>query len=233
MAINEIELQRINQDFETADPYSVLRWATQTFGEKLTVVTSFQPTGIVTLHMLSEIAPATSVLTLDTGVLFPETYALIETLEQRLNLNLTRVRPRQTVREQAEDYGDELWKANPDLCCQLRKVEPLGPALESYDAWITGLRRDQHNRTNTPIVSWDKKYNKVKLSPFANWDEEMIWVYIEAHELPYNALHDMGYASIGCNTPYCTAPTNENDNERSGRWVHRTKTECGLHTATA
>src|SRR5579859_2196217 len=107
--------------------------------------------------MLSEIAPRTAVLTLDTGLLFPETYALIDDLEARLNLNLIRVRPAQTVAEQSATYGDKLWERSPDQCCAMRKVAPLGPALEGYDAWITGLRRDQsEGRSDTPIVSWDK-----------------------------------------------------------------------------
>src|SRR6185295_10106290 len=102
------------QTFETAYPQDILRWAAETYGDKLAVVTSFQPTGIVTLHMLSEIAPNVAVLTLDTGLLFPETYTLMDDLEQRLNLNLIRLRPAQTVEQQAQSYGSNLWERDPD-----------------------------------------------------------------------------------------------------------------------
>ncbi len=223
------DLAALNAQFEDESPQAVLRWAAETFGEGLAVVTSFQPTGIVTLHMLSEIAPDTAILTLDTGLLFPETYALIDTLESSLNLRLTRVKPAQTVAEQAQTHGDALWARDPDQCCALRKTAPLDAALEGYSAWITGLRRDQSTgRGTTPIVSWDRKYQKVKLCPFANWTEDMIWLYIRAHELPYNTLHDQQYASIGCT--HCTQPVSpDSTDKRAGRWVNSTKTECGLH----
>lgn len=226
-------LPALNPMFEHSAPQDVLRWAVDTYGDHLATVTSFQPTGIVTLHMLSEIAPQTAVLTLDTGLLFPETYALIDSLEQRLNLRLIRVRPAQTVEEQAATYGDKLWERDPDQCCALRKVAPLGPALEGYDAWITGLRRDQSSgRQQTPIVSWDKRYKKVKIAPLATWTEEMVWTYIEAYELPYNPLHDQHYVSIGC--LHCTQPVSaDSADKRAGRWAGRGKTECGLHVAPA
>ena len=158
----------LNQTFESASPQEILGWAWDTFGDSLAVVTSFQPTGIVTLHMLREIAPQAHILTLDTGLLFPETYALMDQLERDWNLNLTRVRPAQTVAQQAESYGAALWTVNSDQCCNLRKTVPLGEALTDFDAWVTGLRRDQSSgRQNTPIISWDFKYRKIKLSPLA------------------------------------------------------------------
>jgi len=225
-------LPALSQSFENSAPQDVLKWAVETYGgEKVATVTSFQPTGIVTLHMLSEIAPQIPVLTLDTGLLFAETYALIDDLERRLNLRLIRVRPAQSVAEQASTHGDKLWERNPDQCCGLRKVAPLGPALVGYDAWITGLRRDQSaGRESTPIVGWDKRYQKVKISPFATWTEQMIWTYIEAYDLPYNPLHDQQYISIGC-AP-CTQPVSpDSTDKRAGRWTGRGKTECGLHVA--
>ncbi|HLY27146.1 MAG TPA: phosphoadenylyl-sulfate reductase [Aggregatilineales bacterium] len=234
-AHNELlaDLHNLNANFESAYPQDVLRWAADTFGLKLATVTSFQPTGIVTLHMLSEIAPETPVLTLDTGLLFPETYALMDELEARLNLRLIRVRPEQTVDEQASQYGAALWERNPDRCCELRKVVPLDRALVGYDAWITGLRRDQSKgRAETPIVSWDRKYQKVKLSPLATWTEDMIWTYIQAYELPYNELHDRGYPSIGC-YPCTQAVAPDATDARAGRWAASTKTECGIHVADA
>lgn len=224
------ELETLNQQLEKAYPQDVLRWATQRYSDKLAVVTSFQPTGIVTLHMLSEIAPGTTVLTLDTGLLFPETYTLIDEMERTLKLKLVRVRPQQTVAQQAETYGDALWARDPDRCCGLRKVAPLDEALTDYDAWITGLRRDQsEGRKSIPILDHDKRYNKIKISPLATWTEEMVWMYIRAYELPYNALHDQQYFSIGCQP--CTRPVGADEDRRAGRWSGINKTECGIHVA--
>ena len=138
-----------------------------------------------------------------------------------------------SIGEQAKSHGANLWEREPDLCCNLRKAVPLDLALSGYDAWITGLRRDQsEGRAHTPVVSWDKKYSKVKLSPFATWTEEMIWTYIHAYELPYNELHDQGYPSIGCYT--CTKAVQPgSDDKRAGRWSNHTKTECGIHVQTS
>ncbi len=223
-----IDTARLNRELETADPAAILRWAVEGLDETLAVVTSFQPTGIVTLHMLYEMGLRVPVLTLDTGLLFPETYALMAEVEQRFNLNLTRIKPAQTVEAQAETYGPALWERNPDLCCNLRKVVPLEAALQGYTAWISGLRRDQSGRANIQIVS--QKADRLKLVPFANWTGPMIWTYIRVHELPYNKLHDQGYPSIGCATNVCTQPVKPGEtNERSGRWVNSAKTECGIH----
>lgn len=223
-----MDLSQLQDQFEDAYPYDVLQWAADTYGSRLAIVTSFQPTGIVTLHMLSEIAPDTPVLTLDTGLLFPETHHVMNELEARLNLNLLRVKPALSVQQQADVYGTPLWESDPNLCCNLRKVVPLNRALVGYDAWITGLRRDQsRQRTNTPVVAWDGRNQRVKISPLATWTEDMIWAYIHAHELPYNELHDHGYPSIGC-WP-CTASVSSDGYSRAGRWVNQNKIECGIH----
>lgn len=226
------ELQQLSQTFETASPQDILRWAADTYGDKLAVVTSFQPTGIVTLHMLSKIAPRIPVLTLDTELLFPETYALIDEMEHRYNLKLIRVKPEQTVEEQAAEHGDVLWATDPNSCCNMRKVIPLYKALQGYSAWVTGLRRDQsERRANTQIISWDKRHSMVKLCPFATWTEAMIWDYIDLHTLPYNVLHDQNYPSIGCMP--CTQPCDPAlGDKRAGRWANRDKSECGIHLGT-
>lgn len=222
------EIGYLQNYFEAASPQDILRWAADTYGHELTVVTSFQPTGIVTLHMLQAIAPDTAIVTLDTGLLFPETYALMDELENRFDFNLIRVNPTLTVEEQAERYGDNLWSRNPDQCCHLRKTLPLRQTLRGYNAWITGLRRDQSpSRANTPVVSWDERYGLVKLCPFATWTEDMIWTYMHAHDLPYNELHDRGYPSLGC--LHCTHAVRPGDDPRSGRWAEHNKTECGIH----
>ena len=222
------QINRLAEQFESASPREILCWANKTFGEKLAIVTSFQATGIVTLHMMQEIDPGTPILTLDTGFLFPETVDLMNSLENRFQLNLQRIKPRQTPRQQARDYGDRLWERNPDRCCHIRKTIPLRQALSGFTAWVTGLRRDQSaNRANTPIVSRDQRTGRIKIAPFANWTEDMIWTYVRTHGLPYNPLHDIAYPSIGCWT--CTKAVSHDADARSGRWSHRDKTECGIH----
>lgn len=231
-----VDVVALNREFETADPKSILRWAVGQYGDRLAIVTSFQPTGIVTLHMLHELerecGVRVPVLTLDTGLLFPETYALIDQVEARFNLNLKRVRPTQSVAEQAFAHGETLWERNPDQCCNLRKVVPLDTALQGYRAWVSGVRRDQSGRGSARIISSQSAQSgRVKLLPFANWDERMIWTYIHAYELPYNTLHDQGYPSIGCAPSSCTqAVTAGGRDERAGRWANSNKTECGIHS---
>ncbi len=222
------QIQKQAEQLENAAPFEILSWASETYGDKLAIVTSFQVTGIVTLHMMQRIAPPTPVLTLDTGLLFPETYDLMDKLEARFNLDLRRIKPRQTPAQQARDYGDRLWERNPDRCCHIRKTIPLRDALAGFDAWITGLRRDQSpNRAATPVVSRDARNGSIKIAPFANWTEDAIWRYIHNHDLPYNRLHNFGYPSIGCWT--CTKAAREDEDPRSGRWAQHGKTECGIH----
>jgi phosphoadenosine phosphosulfate reductase len=212
---------------DTTSPESILRWAAKTYGDRLAVVTSFQPTGIVILHMLQGIAPQTAVLTLDTGLLFPETYDLIDEIERRFHLRLTRVRPEERVL--ADEPDIPLYTHDPDRCCHLRKVAPLNDALRGYGAWITGLRRDQsESRSRTPLVGWDARHELVKLSPLACWTEAQVWDYLRQHDLPFNTLHDRGFTSIGC-WP-CTQAVPEGASDlRAGRWVGTGKTECGIH----
>ena len=221
-------IEKLAEQFEFAGPDDILSWASETYGERLAIVTSFQITGIAALHMLQRIAPRTPVLTLDTGLLFPETQDLVNDLEARFQLDLRRIKPRQTPGQQARDYGDRLWERNPDRCCHIRKTIPLRDALTGFDAWATGLRRDQSaGRARTPILSRDSRSGLVKIAPFANWSEARVWAYIRAHNLPYNKLHGAGYPSIGC-WP-CTKASNSDGDRRSGRWAKRAKTECGIH----
>ena len=210
-------------------PEDILQWAENTYHQRLAVVTSFQITGIVTLHMMRELGLQVDVLTVDTSLLFPETYDLMNRLQDTLKFNLIPAKAELTVEQQAAQYGDALWSRDPDSCCQMRKVVPLDKALVGYDAWITGLRRDQSKtRSAIQAISWDKRNEKVKISPLADWTEEMVWTYIHAYDLPYNVLHDRGYPTIGC-WPCTQAVTEANGDLRAGRWVGNAKTECGIH----
>jgi phosphoadenosine phosphosulfate reductase len=217
-----IDIDALNLRFADAHPQDILEWAVATFPHQLAVVTSFQKTGVMALHMLQQLAPTLPVLTVDTGQLFPETYNLIDTLKKQLALNL------HTVRATDIDLPDQLWNTDPDHCCQVRKVTPLRTALAPFEAWITGVRQDQSpSRGNISTFSLDRE-EKLKIAPFARWTEEMVDLYTQAHQLPYNTLYDVGYTSIGC--LHCTLPTGPGGPSRSGRWHGFSKTECGIHT---
>lgn len=185
-----LNLDLIGPELEAMPPQLILAWAAQAFGPSLAIVTSFQKTGVVTLHMLRQVAPDVPVLTLDTGNLFPETVAYIDALQAAWNLNLVRVHPPASAPR-------DLWRDDVDACCRQRKTEPLDAALRGYRAWVTGVRRDQSlMRAETPVIQRDGR-GMVKLSPFVSWTAAMIDAYIDAHALPVNPLYAAGYASIG------------------------------------
>jgi phosphoadenosine phosphosulfate reductase len=221
-------LARISHRFEQHAPHELLRWALVTYGKEIVLATGFGPSGIVLMHLVAGIRPRTSVFYLQTDLLFPETMALRDRLADRLGLRFVEIRPELSLVDQQQRYGHELWHQNPDLCCQLRKVQPLRRFLAGKKAWITGIRRDQSaTRSRTSLLEWDQANQVVKLNPLAAWSREQVWHYIQQHELPYNRLHDDGYASIGC-WP-CTRPTGPGESERAGRWAAHNKTECGIH----
>jgi phosphoadenosine phosphosulfate reductase len=223
-----LDIAGLNAQFEQEAPQDILAWAAETLADRFALVTSFQPSGLVLTHMLGQIAPHAPIITLDTGLLFPETYALMAQYEREYGITIQRVSPAQTVAEQAGTHGDALWARDPDACCGLRKVAPLRQALTGYEAWITGVRRDQSaSRRNTPILAWDTRHNNLKLAPLAAWTEDMVWTYIHAYALPYNLLHDQGYASIGCQP--CTRAVAPGEDKRAGRWSGQNKVECGIH----
>ena len=182
------------------------RWSgcSSTSAQSHYIACSFQKTSSVTAHMASQINPDARFFYLDTDVLFPETYETRDRLAETLGIEFDRFH-NLTLEEQAAEYGDELWKSDPDACCGLRKVEPMRRALSSVDCWVAGVRRgDSSTRAKTPKFGWDKKFNLWKLNPLADWSERDVWNYIREHHLPYNPLHDRGYPSIGCT--HCTQP---------------------------
>ncbi|MCU1289451.1 MAG: phosphoadenosine phosphosulfate reductase, partial [Acidobacteria bacterium] len=165
---------------------------------------------------------------LDTDLLFPETYALRERLQDRYGVSIERRSTNLDLKAQAAAHGEKLWEDKPDLCCKLRKIEPLVEALEGFDAWITAIRRDQSPaRANVKIVEWDAKFGLVKINPLARWSSKDVWKFIVENDVPYNPLHNEGYPSIGC-LP-CTTFVKNGENARAGRWRGKAKTECGLH----
>jgi phosphoadenosine phosphosulfate reductase len=184
---------------------------------------SFQKEESVLLDMLLTREPRARVFALDTHVLFPETYAVWRAVEQRYGIQVE-VFEGPSLGRQAAIHGDALWERAPDLCCSIRKVAPLGRALAGLDGWITGMRRDQSpTRANAPKLGWDERHELWKANPLADWTDDDVWTYVRDRDLPVNALHERGYASIGCT--HCTRP----GSGREGRWTGVDKLECGLH----
>lgn len=221
-------LEQVSRSFEVAEPEEILQWAVDTFGDGLAVGTAFGASGMVLMDLAIRARPDVEIFYIDTGLFFDETYDLIRRVEDHYGRALTRYAPELDVQEQAEVYGDELWKRRPDDCCMMRKVLPMRRALAGRTGWVTAVRRDQAStRDQTPILSLNRKFNTVKIAPLVNWTESQIWTYILDQGLPYNPLHDVGYPSIGCRP--CTRSVNPGDDLRAGRWAGTGKTECGLH----
>lgn len=225
------ELTAWNVSLETKQPQDVLAAAIERYGQKIVVACSFGAEDVVLVDMVHRINPSIPLFYLDTDFLFPETYATRDRMIERYNLQATQViqvKSLLTPKEQDASHGEALWARNPDQCCQLRKVEPLTRVLKGYDAWVTGIRREQApSRANAGLIEWDQKFELVKINPLACWTWTDVWTYIKVYEVPYNPLHDQNYPSIGCT--YCTAPVAPGDDPRAGRWKHFAKTECGLH----
>jgi len=214
-------------DIEALSAEDVICWAYEEFGDRLCLTCSWQKQSSALVHMVSELGLDIDVIELDTHLFFRETYETRERLIERYGLTL--LRPQiPTVAEQHRAEGPNLWERDPDRCCHIRKVEPLLRALEPYDAWISGIRRDQSpSRVETTKLEWSERYGVWKVHPLADWDEKRVWAYIEVNEIPYNPLHDVGYRSIGC-IP-CTRPISPDEEERAGRWAGSDKLECGIH----
>jgi phosphoadenosine phosphosulfate reductase len=213
----------VTPDLEHMSAEEVLAYMVERFHPKLYVACSFQKEASVIMDMLLKIEPEARFFTLDTGVLFQETYDTWRTVEQHYGITVD-VYKGISLEEQARLHGDELWESDPDACCGIRKVSPLNQALSEVDAWIAGVRRDQSpTRAHTEKLHWDEKHGLWKLNPLADWSERDVWDYLARNGVPYNPLHDRGYASIGCT--HCTKP----GDGRDGRWAGHDKTDCGMH----
>ncbi len=221
-------------EIDAADwsPRKVLRWAYRKYEDEIAIASAFGVEGIVLIDMAAQVRPRPRVFVLETSFLFPETYRLIEQVESRYGISVQRVLPSLSPEEQARAHGEELWSRDPDLCCHLRKVEPLRRHLAHLRAWVTSIRRDQtQHRAQTRKVEWDPRFGVMKINPLADWSRERVWQYIRERKLPYNPLQDRNYPSIGC--VQCTRPVNPGEDPRAGRWPGFPKTECGLHTPEA
>ncbi len=204
-----------------------LRWARQAFGDRLVVASSMGDEVLV--HLASVAAPGVDVLFLDTGYHFAETLGTRDAVATTYDVTVRTVLPLITVEQQTAEHGPDLWSRDPDACCAIRKVEPLERGLSGYDAWATGMRReDAPTRSDIDVVGWDTRRDKVKLNPLAAWTQADVDRYAEEHGVLLNPLRQLGYASIGCEP--CTRPVAAGEDPRSGRWSGTGKTECGLHT---
>ncbi|MEX3747230.1 phosphoadenylyl-sulfate reductase [Lysinibacillus xylanilyticus] len=220
-------------DFNVDETYKaaleVLQWSYTEYGEDIVYACSFGIEGIVLIDLISKVKPDATIVFLDTDVHFKETYETIDRVKEKYpQLNIIMQKSALTLEQQAAQYGEELWKSNPNKCCEIRKIKPLHEALAGAKAWISGLRREQSStRQNTNFINRDDKFKSIKICPLIHWTWKDVWRYVSKLNLPYNPLHDRGYPSIGCE--HCTKPAFTMDDLRSGRWQESGKTECGLH----
>jgi phosphoadenosine phosphosulfate reductase len=215
-------------ELDGAGADELLRWTDENFGGNYVVASNMQDAVLVS--MAAKVRPGIDILFLDTGYHFVETIGTRDAVEAVYDVNIVNVTAENSVAKQDELFGKDLFAREPNECCRMRKVEPLGRALQGYSAWVTGIRRvEAPTRANAPLISWDKAFNLVKINPIAAWTDDEMQAYIDANDVLVNPLVFEGYPSIGC-AP-CTSKPVEGADPRSGRWSGSSKTECGLHAS--
>ena len=223
-------IHRQSLALEGAEPEEIVRWAVETYYPKLTMATAFGPEGCVILSMLARVEPKVYVFNLDTGYQFQETLEMRDRIAEKYGIEVDLQRPEQTIKEFEAEHGGPIYKTDSNTCCHARKITVLNRVTKEFDAWMSGIRRDQSlHRAKAPIVGWDRKFGLMKISPLANWTKKDVWARIANQSVPYNPLHDRGYSSVGCRP--CTRAVAEGEDDRAGRWSGSAKTECGLHTS--
>jgi phosphoadenosine phosphosulfate reductase len=223
---------------ENSTPQDLVQWGLKKFADRKVVITSsFGMEGCALIDMCNKavqdngLDPIT-VAYIDTAFFFPETHQLRRKLTERYPaLNFVAWETDVSVKQQAESYGPELWKNNPNLCCHIRKVVPMKQNVVNFDVWVTALRRSQtKSRANTQVISWDWRYQILKFCPFAAWDRKHVWQYIQENDVPFNQLHLQNYPSVSCYHCTKSVPGSSPDSDvRDGRWAGKNKDECGLH----
>jgi phosphoadenosine phosphosulfate reductase len=222
------EIASIQSTAEGWSPQRTLAWAFETFGNRVAISSAFGAEGMVVIDIASRLRANFRLFTIDTEFLFPETYNLMDRIEGKYGIAIEKVYSVLSPEEQERTHGNALWSRDPDLCCNLRKVEPLRRTLGELDAWITSIRRDQTSvRSGAQRVEWDAKFGLIKINPIVDWTAKQVWSYIHDNEVPYNELHNQDYPSIGCT--HCTRAVRPGEDARAGRWPGFAKTECGLH----
>jgi phosphoadenosine phosphosulfate reductase len=225
--VEEVPIFEVDETYKGA--LNVLQWAYEHYGEELVYACSFGIEGTVLIDLIAKVRDDAQIVFLDTDVHFTETYDTIRRIQEKYpKLRIELKKPKLTLEEQAEQFGEKLWETAPNQCCNIRKIEPLNETLSDAKAWLSGLRREQsETRAHTQFINIDNKFKSIKICPLIHWTWKDVWRYVSKYDLPYNVLHDQGYPSIGCKT--CTKPAFTMDDLRSGRWSGSGKTECGLH----
>lgn len=228
--VDREELGRRGESMVGWRPAEILAWAVERF-PRIGFATGFGVEGCVLVDVIARARLPIELFTLDTGLLFQETYDLRLRLEARYGVTVRALRPARSVAEQAREFGERLWDRDPDRCCEMRKVAPLRDALAGLEAWVTAIRREQtHERSGVRILEWDGRFGLAKVNPLAHWTAGDVWRHVRANHVPFNPLHERGYPSIGC-VP-CTSPVLPGEGPRAGRWRGREKKECGIHAGT-
>ena len=218
---------------ETEDPKELVEWSVRQFSsQRMVLTTAFGMEGCALIDIYSRSINSLTVAYIDTGFFFPETKQLIKRMTQKYsNVNFVRWESPVSVKEQNEKFGTDLWQSDPNLCCKIRKVVPMTKNILDYEVWVTGIRKTQtKQRAQTSVLSWNEQYQVTKFCPFAHWERQDVWNYIQVNDVPFNQLHQQGFPSIGCF--YCTKAvpnSRPTDDSRAGRWQGHVKTECGLH----
>ncbi len=223
------DLDAISLRFEDAPPDDILRWTVATYAPDAVLTCSFQHEGVALAHMLQAIAPRAPIVFINTGYHFPETLEYRDLLVSTYGWNLVEVGPELSQAEVETRHGAELYRRDPDLCCEINKVAPLRRAIAGVRAWINGRRRDQASTRRALGILETLPSGLVKVNPLARWSSKDTYYYLKQHGLPFHPLFERGYTSIGC-AP-CTRPVLAGEDERAGRWAGRDKVECGIHDA--
>lgn len=233
---DELNVDYLRRECEGLDTEPLLRYFLQRFNGRIVLASSMAAEDQVLTDMICGINPETQIFTLDTGRLPQETYDIIEKTQRRYGISIRMLFPDAAEVEHITTHGPNSFRNSVEhrkACCYVRKVRPLRRALETADVWICGMRREQSpTREQLEPIQWDGQFGLIKLSPLADWTTEQVWTYIKLHNVPYNALHDKGYTSIGC-AP-CTRPVSDSEDIRAGRWWWESPQhkECGLHLNT-
>ena len=234
LATEELDLATLNSMFETSDPQRIVAWAAAQFGREMVMTSSFGAESAMLLHMASQALPGIRVIMIDTGYLFPETFAHMEALRKRLDLNVWVYRTKNDPIAWLHHAGEEnpQWRKDVNACCAVNKNEPMERAMRDLAprGWLRGIRRNQaKTRRDAKFVEWSARYKCYAISPLLNWTGREIYGYMKKHDLPYHPLYEKGYLSIGCNPLSCTRPVGAGEDPRSGRWADAGKVECGIN----
>ena len=222
------EIKSLSNDFESATPQEIIAWAVENFCPNLALSSSFQTQSVPLIHMTQQVHPKMRIFFLETGLHFWDTGIFREQIQQKWDLNIVDLYPDTSWQNFLRRFGRDLYETDPDLCCYIRKVQPMQKAMQGLDAWLTGIRRDQtSNRAHAPILEY-KRDGLLRIAPLLNWSKADVENHIVEHDLPRHPLPEAQYPSVGCKP--CTRPIQPGESDRAGRWSGKGKTECGLHT---